>query len=481
MGLQELTTSTFISSNMAIPIRGNSGTIAEVNTDREILIAPTQTSEKSGFVSLVSEKGVYPNGNRLMKEPEASEDYRLRIESDSLWLTDYPLGTSVNTRKFKTVLTTQTITIAGARYELNSSGITTVSTGSMLQSWRSIPFYKANSTYIEFNANWTLAPVANWFAEWGVGNPSTAIAVMTDGVFFQITANQFRGVCRNNGVETYVDLGTLPTYGNVYDFVIEITQGVVHFWVDSVLLGSVTVPNAQFGATSQPTLPVMIRTYNAAIAPSVAIKLQCSAIQASNGGADLNRLWPTQQVGMGNSAIQAPSGSTVGQTGNYANSAAPVSATLSNTAAGYTTLGGQFQFAAVAGAETDYALFGYQVPAGQTLVIRGIWIDTMNTGAAVATTATSLQWALGVGSSAVSLATADGAAAKSPARVALGNQVFPIAAAIGAQATRIDVNLDAPLVVNPTEFIHVILKMPLGTATASQVIRGIVGINAYFE
>lgn len=466
---------------MAIPIRGNSGVIAEVNTDREVLIAPTQTSKKSGFMSLVSEKGVYPNGDRVMKELECSEDSRLRDEVDTLWLSDYPLGTAVNTRKWKTVLTTQTLTIAGARYELNSSGITTVNTGSMLQSWRVVPFYKANSTYVEFNVNWTAAPVANWFAEWGVSNAATAIAAATDGVFFQITAGMFRGVCRNASVETYVDLGPVLEAGVVHDFVIEITQGIVHFWHDGDLLGSVTVPNAQFGATSQPTLPVMVRTYNGAVAPSVAIKLQCSAIQSSNGGADVNRLWPTQQAGMGNSAVQAPSGSTVGQTGNYANSAAPASATLSNTAAGYTTLGGQFQFAAVAGAETDYALFGYQVPAGQTLVIRGIWIDTMNTGAAVATTATWLQWALGVGASAVSLATADGAATKSSARIALGNQVFPIASAIGAQATRIDVNLDAPLVVNATEFVHVILKMPLGTATASQVVRGVVGINAYFE
>ena len=105
----------------------------------------------------------------------------------------------------------------------------------------------------------------------------------------------------------------------------------------------------------------------------------------------------------------------------------------------------------------------------------------MNTGAAVATTATWLQWSLAIGSSAVSLATADAAATKSPARLTLGNQVFPIAAAIGAQATRIDVNLDAPLVVNSAEFVHILLKMPLGTATASQVIRGVVGVNAYFE
>ena len=56
-----------------------------------------------------------------------------------------------------------------------------------------------------------------------------------------------------------------------------------------------------------------------------------------------------------------------------------------------------------------------------------------------------------------------------------------IAAAIGAQAARLDTNLDAPLVVNAGEYLHVIVKMPLGTATASQVIRGVVGINGFFE
>ena len=468
---------------MAVKILTNSDANGlGVNSDHEALVSLTQDSAKAGFATLVSEKGVYPNETRLMKELECSEDYRLRTEGDALWLYDYPLGAAVNTKKWKTLLSaSQTITIAGARYELNSSGLTTANSGSMLQSWRVIPFYKANSTYLEFNINWTLAPLANWFAEWGVGNNATAIADATDAVVFRITAGQFRGVCRNAGVETYVDLGALPAPAVVHDFVIEVTQDVVHFWYEGDLLGSITVPNAQFGPTSQPTLPVIVRTYNSAGATASAIKLQCSAIQASNGGADLNRLWPTQQCGMGNSSVQAPSGSTVAQTANHVNSTAPVAATLSNTAAGYTTLGGQFSFAAVAGAETDYALFAYQVPAGNTLVLRGIWIDTMNTGAAVATTATWLQWTLGVGSNLVTLANTDGATAKAPARISLGNQVFPIAAAIGAQATRIDVNLDAPLVVNPGEFVHVAVRMPLGTATASQVIRGVVGVNGYFE
>lgn len=452
-----------------------------VNTDHEILSALTLDSGKSGFVSIASEKGLMPNGDRVVREVECSEDYRLRTENDNIWITDYPIGTAVNTRKFKTVLTTQTLTLAGARYELNSSGITTVSTGSMLQSWKYVPMYKANALYVEFAVNWTVDPVANWFAEWGISNVATSIATVTNGVFFRITSGQFRGYCVNAGVETYVDLGNIPSPADVHDFVIEVTLGRVYFWHESNLLGFIDVPNTQFGPTAQSQLPVFVRTYNAAVAPSVAIKLQVGAISASNGGTDLNRSWSTSQSAMGNSAVQSPTGTAVGQTANYANSTAPVSATLSNTAAGYTTLGGQFQFAAVAGAETDYALFSYAVPVGNTLLVRGIWVDSVNTGAAVATTPTLLQWAVGIGASAVSLATADAATTKSPAKVGLGFQTFAVGADIGTKATIIEKNFDVPLAINGGEQFQIILRMPIGTATASQVIRGLCGVNAYFE
>ncbi|MBL0304367.1 MAG: hypothetical protein IPQ23_22195 [Cytophagaceae bacterium] len=258
---------------MAIGLTDNSGDLngAAVNTDHELLTALTLDSDKSGFVSIVSEKGVVAGtGERVIREVECSEDYRLRTENDNIWIVDYPIGTAVNTRKFKTVLTTQTLTVGGARYELNASGITTVSTGSMLQSWKYVPVYKANALHVEFAVNWTLGPVANWFAEWGISNVATAIAAVTDGAFFRITAGQFRGVCVNNGVESYVDLGTVPETAKVHDFVLEVTLGRVYFWHEGDLLGYLDVPDTQFGPTSQAQLPVFVRTYNAAIAPAVA-------------------------------------------------------------------------------------------------------------------------------------------------------------------------------------------------------------------
>ncbi len=179
--------------------------------------------------------------------------------------------------------------------------------------------------------------------------------------------------------------------------------------------------------------------------------------------------------------FRAPRPAEGAQTANHANSTSPTSATLSNTAAGYTTLGGRFQFAAVGGAATDYALFGYQVPTTHRLIIDEVFISTVNTGAAVATTAHILDWSLGVDSTAVSLATADSDPAYGPRRIALGIQAFLSGAAIGAMATDIVRRFKTPLIVRPGRFAHVILQMPVATATGSQVIRGDVGIGGWFE
>ena len=186
-----------------------------------------------------------------------------------------------------------------------------------------------------------------------------------------------------------------------------------------------------------------------------------------------NKPWTHIQPSIGMGSVVNPTVALT-QLSNNANSAAPASATLSNTTAGYTTLGGQFQFAAVAGAETDYALFAFTVPTGVKFICTGIMIDTLNTGAAVATTATWLQWFLGIDGTAVTLASNN-------YRVSLGSQTFVIGAAIGAQANVIRETFQAPYVTNSGRIFHVALKMPLGTATASQIIRGTVRVEGYFE
>lgn len=187
---------------------------------------------------------------------------------------------------------------------------------------------------------------------------------------------------------------------------------------------------------------------------------------------------PDLEASLGFSLIVDPS--TGLQSANYTNNTAPANATLSNTTAGYTTLGGLFQFAAPAGAETDYALFAYQVPVGQHLYVDSVRIEAVITGNKSSTSETVLQWALAANSSAVSLATGG---PNPPTRFPVGIQQAPKSASRGdafapgpiVYAPR------TPVVINPTYFFHVILRVPVGSATPSQTIRGFVNVEGYFQ
>ena len=93
-----------------------------------------------------------------------------------------------------------------------------------------------------------------------------------------------------------------------------------------------------------------------------------------------------------------------------------------------------------------------------------------------------MSWQIGVGATAVTLATvADTATVKQSRRIPVGMQSFLVGDAIGKKADPIDVSFDAPLVCEPGTYVHVIMKQFIGTATASQIVRGTVMINGQFE
>ncbi len=81
---------------------------------------------------------------------------------------------------------------------------------------------------------------------------------------------------------------------------------------------------------------------------------------------------------------------------------------------------------------------------------------------------------MGFNSSAVSLATAN------IVRRQVGLQTFAIGAAAGAQATTTDLTFITPEIVESGRFVHVILTMPIGTATATEVFRGLCTIKGRF-
>jgi hypothetical protein len=449
------------------------------------------TPREAGFAALIAESDPGTvTGTRELRELEASEDFRLRVGVDSiLWQDAFNYGT-VNARRYRVVTSTMTITQAGGFLNLNAGNSVTTAHSANIRTARTFQIFGSYSLYCQFDAVVVNTSASNAVGEVGLGYAATSTPP-TDGAFFRWDINgTLKGVVVNNSVAVETADITLPPDNETHQYVIVVGDKSVHFWIDQVLVGTIDllVNVSGAGSVQNGEQPFFARVFNNGTA-TAAKRIQIANLNISLGDANITRSWATTMAGMELGSYQSIPGAAATQTATWANSAAPANATLSNTAAGYTTLGGQFSFAAVVGAETDYALFAFQVPVGsvtqpgKNLIIRNIRIDTFNTGAAVATTAHVLMWALGVGSTAVSLATADSLTAGgcSPVRIPLGVQSMPVGSAIGYKAETIDVNLDAAVYVPNGTFAHIILRMPIATATASQVIRGIVHINGFYE
>ncbi len=475
-------------------IEGNtSGNVAEVNSSNQVKVV-TETNAASnpgnvGAARFFSENDAGTiTGTPYLRPPETSTDFRLRMGLDSIWDNESFNYAAQNTSKHNYTNTTLTITYGGGCITTNGGSGTAINTGGYLRTYRMFPLFGTATTYVDFDFCIADAIATNTEVYYGLFTPGSQTAAPADGVYFKITSAGFFACTNNAGSENAVAFTFSPTVNRTYRLTIALNINEVEFWINDVLYAEVETPTGLGTPCSSLSQPVCIQHRILGTAAGTVFRTKCFNYNVTVGDLDNNRLWSSTMAGMGFSGIQGASGHTQGQTANMANSAAPASASLSNTAAGYATLGGQFQFAAVGGAETDFALFAFLNTApttaitGRNLVVRGVWIDTFNSGAASATTPTLLQWSLGAGSTAVSLATGESAVARAPRRIPLGTQSIAVATAIGGQADRrIDVNFDAPIVVEPNAYLHIILKVPVGTATASQVIRGMVGINAYWE
>lgn len=393
-------------------------------------------------------------------------------------------GTALDARNYTSATTTMTIDQASGFFRLNASGITTINTNARVATHRSLPYMDAQpmAAIFTFKRPAGQTGQANETVEVGLFN-ATAATAPTDGTYFRWnTSGEFRAVSTFNSTDSQSAVLTAPTANVTHTGAIFRRATGTDFFIDGVRVAAVE-DASQANPISTRGVSFSARVYTGGSAPAVAPVLQVGPVTVLRCG-DADKAWGDKLAAAGLSNNQAPL-TPFAQTANHANSTSPTSATLSNTAAGYTTLGGRWQFAAPAGAATDFALFGYTVPAGYQAYITGIAISSCNTGAAVATTATMLDWSIAVDSTAVSLATTDSFgppfSTMGPRRVALGSQGFIVGDAIGKCANDIVRTFSPPLVAEPGRFVHVIVQVPVGTATASQVIRGDVMLTGYFE
>lgn len=395
-------------------------------------------------------------------------------------------GTAANVQKWTATSATfvpAQSTLGG--YVFNNTNLTTVGAYSTLQSQRL--FSKLLRVPLQFKKRVRANIFTNSYADWGWGVPTTTTLIVPNGACVRVVNGLWSLAITFNSVEIATanivaedgttQLNTANSNAEYYvcDIIMDDDNLVatIQNTQNGIMVGkaSLAVPLSAlktFGATALPSYSRVVNSGTPATAPHFTItELQVISLDW--------RLTPNMSeiaASLGLSAGRHPF--TGVQTENHTNSTAPVSAVLSNTAAGYATLGGKFQFAAVAGAITDFALFGFTVPAGSRFICTGVVIHCRNTVVAVAVTPTTLEWAMGFNSAAVSLATVN------IIRKQVGTQSFAIAAAAEAVAPVIDITFDSPEVVESGRFVHVILNVPVGTATATEIFRGQVTVKGRF-
>lgn len=473
---------------MATKIQGGSNTAGLANVTTDYAIQTTLERDAATNPSNVSAVKLYSEndsgsvtGTPYLYSPETDEDYRLRVAQDVMLDNETFNYTAQNTGKHTYANSTLTNTWTTAGLTTNGGSVTTTGTGLTFGTYAEFPLITSGLLYCEFTGSLSAALTTNFVIDIGMfrRGSSTAYAP-TDGVYFRINSSGVFGVINYNGSETATSAFSFThTINQKYQFIISISEREVNFWIDNVLYGTINTPTGQGTPFLSSTLPFSIRHAHTGTTGAV-IQFQLNDYGVSLSGANIVKtLGETGNAMLG--SYQGLSGGTMGSLASYANSTNPTAAAPSNTALTANLpsgLGGQGVVTAAAGGSTDGIWGSYQVPAGtvsvqgKRLKITGVVVDAVNTGAAVATTSTTIQFSLAFGHTAVSLATAEAATTKAARRVALGYLSWLVGAAIGAAPTQNNINVlfPEPIYVNSGEFVQLVGKFIVGTATASQTI-----------
>jgi hypothetical protein len=474
-------------------IEGNSsGNVVEVTPNNQLKVitetnASTNPNGVGGSRVFTELDSGHLTATPLLVSPEVDVDYRMRIGQDTLLDEEMFNYTAQATGKHQGVTTTMVPSWSAGQFIPNSTGITTTTTGSYLQTGASFPNIGANTLSGDCIVGFSAQPSANNFVEWGLApNIVSATVAPTDGVFFRLTSAGLQGVSSINGSENNTAIFTgvnntgTWTYTNNrrHQFILYTSAVDAKFWVNdgtgAVLLGTLPMPQGfgriNLGAGLRWFMGQRITGGTAA----AALQANFNSYSIRLGG--MNFANTLAQVGNRiYGSYQGLSGGTQGSLANYANSTNPAAAVPTNTTAALGTgLGGQFWETTSLAVNTDGIISSYQVPVptvnlpGRRLVVTGVKIDTY-IQTAITAGGYNEQWTLAFGHTSVSLATAEAAGTKAPRRVPLGSRSVAAAAAALTQLSTIQVDLSsAPVYVNPGEFVQTV-KKNVGTAGTAGV------------
>jgi len=437
-------------------------------------------------------------GTPYLSSPETTGDYRLRTVEDTILDSETFCYANQNTGKHSYAATTLTMALASNALVTNSGNITTINTASFFRTQQYFELCGSqNATYVTFEAALSAALATNTTIDYGMFLQSgTSPYAPTDGAYFRITSAGFQGVINFNGVETTTSAFPFThTINQVYAFTLAITTDRVEFWIDDVLYATLNTQVSNGTPFASQTLPVQIRHAIGGTAASAALSLRTFSYSVQVNDQH-NLAYGSIAAMRGGSPQVQQGGTTGGQLTTYALGAEPAAVTLTaNTAPATNTLGGLFLLpVAITPAASDYPLFAWLNPVGtaaipgKVFVCTGVIIGELSVTTALTGGPLLLQWAIGYGSTASTLATTEsttftaGGTTKIARKIPLGAQSLAATSAVGVISPGFQRSFaDAPLPINPGEYLHIILRIPGGTATTAGAPRGSVAVLGYFR
>ena len=403
----------------------------------------------------------------------ASTSGRLEIATISPLFTDTFNYAAQDTGRWSVGLTTFTNTYATGYCILNGGAVTTASAVAVMKSYWTHPLPTEGAIVIRMFVMLTQVPQANNVVELGsFPLVPLSLAAVPDGVLFRYDATGvLKGVTNYNGTELMTAALTAPSAGVNHSYEIVIDGAHTEFWIDGVFQASIVSPPGQGQPMMSPYVQPTIRTYNAATPPALAQQVKFSDIDVWQTDGNPGRSSVFYRAEQGQMGYQGMGGQTMGQTANYANAAAATAGVPAVGAAIITGLGGQVSETCTIAVNVDGILCSFLNPVatvgipGRKLIITGVRISSCVTTLLAGGPFVN-QYCLNFGHTAISLATAEGAAAKGPRRIPLGIQTWAAAAAVGTKGQDINVQFASPVVVNPGEYVAVSTKNAgtLGTA-----------------
>jgi len=498
-------------------IDGGSSSSGKANVDSNFNLnvnLPT-TGTQSGLSRLN-----YLRDASTSREAQISEEGGLETRQGRLIfhsnLNGAAAGALIN-NQFNQQTTTMTLALNAGFIRFNNSAITTLNTGCSINSWCTFSTEAKCTLALSGHIRHTQGAISNKQMDFGFGYYDIAAnqaATMNEFAGFRWTqAGNLIGVLEYSagGAPTTVTVninGGVPYADSaVKRYEVQLTQEQVEFWVDGVYQAAIVRQSDAPGTAKANGYPIVARLFNGASAPASASVFDIANINVVRYGYEADIPLPTRQALMGRHSNQGQAG-LVATNGNtaliQASGTAPTGTTGSNTATTITGLGGYYALNGAAVTVTPHSniiISSYQniilpeavgaATDARNLIITDIMISPMVVTTVLVGGGAVWEWFVAVGSSALSLATAD--AAGTTALSTRSPRITPLplmdsiaaAAVVGTVATRIgdsSVSLQTPLVVMNGQFIHIgIRTFQVTAAITSGVIGGGIGIGGYWD